>query len=418
MKQNWWRKGIQLVAMGVLASVAVSTPHAEAAPRFTDVAPNHYAYEAVNWAKEQGMISGYVDKDGKATGEFGPSDKVTEAQFVKMLATYLQMEDTAGDLPKYKGAATWSDTYYDALARFAVPVNGYFDQTLRNSEVKRGLVAQTIGYTVGGEAQLEAAVQYLIDENISTGQNPQFEGKDVLRYFGTDNTLTRAQVVTFLHRMEQQKNDTVNSVAKAKVAELGTLLAKANVGVTQVHNTLKTGIMYSDTKNPLVVMTMGSGHAVLMELFPQTAPNTVNNFISLIQSGYYNGLTFHRVIPEFMVQGGDPTGTGAGGPGYSIAGEFVANGYMNLLAHTRGVLSMARTNDPNSAGSQFFVMVADAPHLNGQYAAFGIVTDGMQTVDRIVGAERDTSDKPVTKQMIDQIIVETFGVSYGAPVKQ
>lgn len=419
MKHSWWSKWKQLVAVGVLASAvfANGAPAAAKGEQFVDVEPSHYAYEAVNWAKQQQIISGYVDKNGKATGYFGPSDTVTEAQFVKMLATYLQLKDTGGDLPKYTGALTWSDTYYDALATYGVPVNGYFDQSLRNSAVKRGLVAQTIGYTIGNTTSLQQAIQYLMDENISTGQNPEYKNKDILRYFGASNSLTRAQVVTFLYRMKQQQKDAVSATAKEKVAGLEMLIAKANLGLTFVDTRLKTGELYTTTKNPLVVMTMTTDRTVLIELLPAHAPNTVNNFVSLVQSGYYNGLTFHRVIPEFMIQGGDPAGTGAGGPNYAIEGEFLANGFANMVAHTRGVLSMARTNDPNSAGSQFFIMVEDSSHLNGQYAAFGVVVDGMATVDSIVNVARDSSDKPNEDQVIRQMTVETFGKSYPEPVK-
>lgn len=414
MRQFWK----QLAVIGtVTVSIATGASSTKAAAQFADVQPSHYAYEAVNWAKQQNMISGYVDQKGQATGYFGPADTVTEAQYVKMLATFLQLHDTEGDLPKYKEVAAWSDPYYDALATYAVPANGYFDQTLRTAELKRGLVAQMLSHTIGDTANLQQATQFLMDEGISTGQNPAYKGKDQLRYFGVDNSLTRAQAVTFLYRLDQQQKDALSVYAKERAAGLEMLTAKANVGLSAVDERLKTGQLYSKTKNPLVMMTMTSNRSVLLELFPTVAPNTVNNFVALAKSGYYDGLTFHRVIPGFMVQGGDPSGNGTGGPGYSIAGEFVANGYLNLVAHTRGVLSMARTHDPNSAGSQFFVMVEDAPHLNGQYAAFGIVVDGMQTIDGIVETARDANDQPLVPQTIQQMTVETFGVTYKAPVK-
>ena len=151
------------------------------------------------------------------------------------------------------------------------------------------------------------------------------------------------------------------------------------------------------------------------ELYPEIAPNTVNNFISLINKGYYDGLIFHRVIPGFMIQGGCPQGTGTGGPGYTIKGEFSGNNFANDLAHDRGVLSMARTMAPNSAGSQFFVMVEKAPHLDGQYAAFGKVIEGMETADAIVNAKRDWSDKPRMAQRMAKVTVDTFGVDYPEP---
>ena len=154
-----------------------------------------------------------------------------------------------------------------------------------------------------------------------------------------------------------------------------------------------------------------------MELYPETAPNTVNNFISLIRKKFYDGTTFHRVIPDFMIQGGDPLGTGTGGPGYGIRGEFSSNRFPNDLRHERGVVSMARSMNPNSAGSQFFIMVSDAPYLDGEYAAFGRVTEGMEEVDRIVSVRRDYDDRPFEPEKIESMEVETFGVAYGEPKK-
>ena len=170
-------------------------------------------------------------------------------------------------------------------------------------------------------------------------------------------------------------------------------------------------------ENPIVTFEMENGKTFRAELYPEVAPNTVNYFISLVKSGFYNGVIFHRVIPGFMVQGGDPNGTGTGGPGYSIRGEFTKNGFKNDLKHDRGVLSMARTAVPNSAGSQFFVMVAPAPHLDGEYAAFGKVTEGIEVVDEIVFAKRDWMDKPLKDQKMKSVSVETFGVDYPEPEK-
>ena len=149
-------------------------------------------------------------------------------------------------------------------------------------------------------------------------------------------------------------------------------------------------------KNPIVTITMENGKVIKAELYPDVAPNTVANFVTLVRKGFYNGLIFHRVIPGFMIQGGDPTGTGMGGPGYRIAGEFRLNGFKNDLKHTRGVLSMARSMHPDSAGSQFFIMHEDAPHLDGQYAAFGKVVAGMDVVDKIAAVRTDWNDKPTT----------------------
>lgn len=171
----------------------------------------------------------------------------------------------------------------------------------------------------------------------------------------------------------------------------------------------------SNSKNPIVTITMASGETIKAELYPTVAPNTVKNFISLVQKGFYNGTTFHRVIPQFMIQGGDPSGNGSGGPGYSIKGEFTKNGFKNTLKHERGVLSMARTNAPDSAGSQFFIMVAAAPSLDDQYAAFGKVLSGMETVDKIVNSPKDQNDKPQQNQVMKTVTVDTFGVSYGEP---
>ncbi len=170
-------------------------------------------------------------------------------------------------------------------------------------------------------------------------------------------------------------------------------------------------------KNPIVTIIMESGKQMRAELYPEIAPNTVNNFISLINQGYYDGVIFHRVIPGFMIQGGDPKGEGTGGPGYSIKGEFTDNGFENNLKHTRGVLSMARTMIPDSAGSQFFIMVADSPHLDGQYAAFGKITEGIEVADEIVSVDRDYRDKPNVDQRMKEVTVDTFGVDYPEPGK-
>lgn len=170
-------------------------------------------------------------------------------------------------------------------------------------------------------------------------------------------------------------------------------------------------------KNPIVTITMENGKQMKAELYPEVAPNTVNNFITLINQGYYNGVIFHRVIPGFMIQGGDPSGTGTGGPGYSIKGEFIGNGFKNDLKHTKGVLSMARTMVPDSAGSQFFIMVSDSPHLDGQYAAFGKVIEGIEVADEIVSVDRNYSDKPDIDQRMEKVTVDTFGVEYPEPEK-
>lgn len=170
-------------------------------------------------------------------------------------------------------------------------------------------------------------------------------------------------------------------------------------------------------QNPIVTITMQNGDVIKAELYPDIAPNTVNNFISLIKKGFYDGLTFHRVIYNFMLQGGCPNGTGTGGPGYHIKGEFSINGFKNDLKHTSGVLSMARTMIPDSAGSQFFIMHKDAPHLDGQYAAFGKVIDGMDVVNSIAEVDTDFSDRPLDPQIMQTVTVDTFGVDYPEPQK-
>ena len=169
--------------------------------------------------------------------------------------------------------------------------------------------------------------------------------------------------------------------------------------------------------NPIITITMQNGSVMKGELYPEIAPNTVNNFISLVKKGYYNGLIFHRVIPGFMIQGGCPDGTGMGGPGYSIKGEFTQNGFKNDLKHTKGVLSMARTMAPNSAGSQFFIMHQTSQHLDGAYAAFGKITEGLDVIDAIAGVRTDFRDRPLEDQVIKSMEIDTLGVDYPEPEK-
>ena len=169
-------------------------------------------------------------------------------------------------------------------------------------------------------------------------------------------------------------------------------------------------------ENPIVTITMENDEQIIVELYPDVAPNTVANFISLAQDGFYDGLIFHRVIPGFMIQGGDLEGNGTGGPGYYIAGEFSSNGFQNNLKHDRGVISMARSQAPDSAGSQFFIMVDAAPHLDGEYASFGKVIEGMEVVDNIVSVERDEKDKPLEDQRIKKIEVDVKGYEYPEPI--
>lgn len=169
--------------------------------------------------------------------------------------------------------------------------------------------------------------------------------------------------------------------------------------------------------NPIVTFEMENGDVMKLELYPEVAPNTVNNFISLVNKGFYDGLIFHRVINGFMIQGGCPNGTGMGGPGYSIAGEFAQNGFDNQLKHEPGVISMARAMNPDSAGSQFFIMHKNSPHLDGAYAAFGKIIEGMDVVNKIAETDTDFRDKPITDQKMKKVTVETFGTEYPEPEK-
>ena len=171
----------------------------------------------------------------------------------------------------------------------------------------------------------------------------------------------------------------------------------------------------SVTEKPIVTITMENDEKILIELDPSVAPNTVANFVSLVEKGFYDGVIFHRVIPDFMIQGGDPEGNGTGGADYTIEGEFSENGFENNLKHDRGVISMARSNDPNSASSQFFIMVKESTHLDGKYAAFGKVIEGMEVVDDIVSVERDGSDKPLKDQTMKSVTVDTKGFDYPDP---
>ena len=175
--------------------------------------------------------------------------------------------------------------------------------------------------------------------------------------------------------------------------------------------------MSEKRKNPVVTIEMENGDIMKAELYPDIAPNTVNNFISLIKKGFYDGVIFHRVISGFMLQGGDPEGTGMGGPGYSIRGEFTGNGFSNELKHERGVLSMARTMIPDSAGSQFFIMHKDSPHLDGEYAAFGRITEGIEIVDKIADTATAPDDRPYETQRMERVTIETFGEEYPEPEK-
>lgn len=210
------------------------------------------------------------------------------------------------------------------------------------------------------------------------------------------------------------KNTAIRKIMAA--ALVMTLLFTFSTALTGCSSNKSSGIINKSGKNPVVTMEMQDGRIIKIELYYKVAPNTVKNFISLVRKGFYDGLIFHRVIPDFMIQGGDPNGDGSGGPGYTIKGEFTNNGFKNDLKHTRGVISMARLlNDSNSAGSQFFIMVADQSDLDGDYAAFGKVIEGMDVADKIVSVETGENNKPVKDQVIKKVTVEVFGDQYGEP---
>jgi len=198
-----------------------------------------------------------------------------------------------------------------------------------------------------------------------------------------------------------------------------TLIGCSTQGKNVTNESEKTSNYASSvTEKPIVTITMENEEKILIELDPAVAPNTVANFVSLVEKGFYDGVIFHRVIPDFMIQGGDPEGNGTGGADYTIKGEFSENGFENNLKHDRGVISMARSNDPNSASSQFFIMVKESTHLDGKYAAFGKVIEGMEVVDDIVSVERDGGDKPLTDQRIKSVTVDTKGFDYPDPIIQ
>lgn len=182
-------------------------------------------------------------------------------------------------------------------------------------------------------------------------------------------------------------------------------------------NDKQKGLLIMENKNPIVTITMNTGDVMKLELYPEMAENTVNNFISLVNKGFYNGLTFHRIIEGFMIQGGDPDGNGTGGPGYSIPGEFSTNGHNNPLSHEPGVISMARSQHPDSAGSQFFIMHKAAAYLDGAYAAFGKIIEGMEIVDKLATVATDWNDHPTEDVIMETVTVDTFGIDYPEPKK-
>lgn len=206
---------------------------------FKDVATNSYAFDAIVWGKNQGLINGYSDSKGKPNGKFGPNDNVTEAQFVKMVTNYLGIKDTAGNLSKNKGSgAHWSDSHYDAMAKHGVPLNGYFDNKVRNEAMKRGTVAQALGYLLGEGTNLKDSINFLLDAGVTSGQNPQYEGKDLFKYFGSNNNLTRAQVITFLYRMDNRNLNNLSSLADGTGSYKQDLNAKAKEGYSYVDTSL------------------------------------------------------------------------------------------------------------------------------------------------------------------------------------
>ena len=232
--------------------------------QFKDVSKNHYAYEAIEWAKAKGIVSGYTDSKGNPNGLFGPNDDVTEAQFVKMVAEYFGLKDDSGDITK-KGASAskthWSDTNYDALAKYGVPLNGYFDNTVRNKAVKRGTVAQVLGYLMGDTSSLSGSINFLINNGVTTGQNPEFEGKDLNKFFGSTNNLTRGQVVAFLHRIDTKALNKLGQGSSAYAEINQDLNSKANFGSgmldTILSGTNNSSTSTTSTNGRLVVITPG-----------------------------------------------------------------------------------------------------------------------------------------------------------------
>lgn len=225
----------------------------------------------------------------------------------------------------------------------------------------------------------------------------------------TSSTTTDSSDQSKVEQQQQNSSTTGNTADETKNSEVTSQTSQEKPKIPAETEKSK--------KNPIVTIEMEDGQKITVELYPDIAPNTVKNFISLVKNGYYNGLIFHRVIPGFMIQGGSQDGTGSGGPGYSIKGEFSSNGFVNNLKHERGVISMARTNIPDSAGSQFFIMVEVVSRLDAEYAAFGKVLTGMEEADKIVNVQRDPNDKPLTPQKMKKVTVDTFGVDYGEPEK-
>lgn len=207
----------------------------QAASSFKDVSTDSYAFDAIVWGKDRGLISGYTGSDGKPNGKFGPNDNVTEAQFVKMVSVYLGLKDNAGNITKNKNNGTqWSDTYYDAMAKHGVPLNGYFDNAIRNQPMKRGSVAQALAYLLGESTNLKDSINYLLATGVTSGQNPQYEGKDLYKFFGTTNNLTRGQVITFLYRMDSKNLNNLSSLSNMTASDSNNLNAKAKEGYSYV----------------------------------------------------------------------------------------------------------------------------------------------------------------------------------------
>ncbi|MFJ7734508.1 S-layer homology domain-containing protein [Lysinibacillus sp. NPDC097231] len=254
------KKQIKVAAISTLLLSTLAVPtvsyaketvavNVQANVKFTDVDKKHYAYDAILWAQQRGIVSGYTDSNGKPNGKFGPNDSVTEAQFAKMLAEFYGFKDDKGKLNNFTPTPLWSDTYYDALATYGVPLNGYFDSGLRNKSVKRGVVAQAIGHLSGNANSLTDSINYMIGEGITTGQNPQYENSDLLKYFGSNNTLTRAQVVAFLYRMDSNSIKNAGVLAKDVHSnkEGLALAALANNGISKLDSSLKLGSSASET---------------------------------------------------------------------------------------------------------------------------------------------------------------------------
>jgi peptidyl-prolyl cis-trans isomerase B (cyclophilin B) len=378
------RKRINILSICIVATmIFAATIMASAIPaNFSDVNDSAWFYKDMLLLVEKGGISGYPD------GTFKPDNNITVAEFLKIVVgTALGEQEQTGQ--------HWASGYISKAEESGVVLGGEFSESDYGRPVTRQEMAMIIGRlsNVAGTAgsslstttgaltdvagltqQYKPHVEWCVANGVITGYpDNTFKGS---------NNATRAEAATMVVRLIDESR---------------------RVGASQPAEPVKP--TEQEKKMIKFSIEMENGDVMSGELYPDIAPETVANFVKLAESGFYDGTIFHRVIPGFMIQGGDPEGTGTGGPGYNIKGEFSSNGFENNLKHERGILSMARAQDPNSAGSQFFIMVANAPYLDGQYAAFGKITEGLSVADKIVGVDRDSNDKPGTKQVMKKVTI-------------